>query len=649
MQTQQQSSRKLNLLSYLRAVNYVQAEKVSKAYGMRVLFEDITLGVDEGQKIALVAKNGSGKTTLLKMIAGLDTPDTGEINSRNGITIGYLPQDPDFDGEATVIETIFNADNPTILAIKNYELWLDAHAHKHTKETETQLQLAMEEMDHLNAWELENDIKTILTQIKVAFYDQKVNTLSGGQKKRLALCILLINAPKVIIMDEPTNHLDIEMIEWLEIYLSKSNITLLMVTHDRYFLDKVCNEILEMDDGKLYKYKGNYGYFLEKKIEREQSETRSVEKAKNLYTRELDWIRRQPRARGTKSKSRVDAFDDVKKEAHKKLGEDNVELNIKMNRVGGKILELKNISKRYDDKKLISNFSYTVKRDDRIGVVGANGTGKSTLLKIITNQLAPDAGKVVLGDTIVVGYYSQEGLQLKEDKRVIEVVKDIAEFIPLAKGGSITASQLLQKFLFTPDQQYTYVSKLSGGERKRLYLLTILITNPNFLILDEPTNDLDLMTLNVLEDFLNDYEGVLLIVSHDRYFMDKLTDHMFVFEGDGIITDFNGNYTDYRLMLLEKEKQKRQLNNSNKSSNAAQEAPGVVPEKRKLTYKENLELETVQKQIADLEVEKSTLEIEMSSGKLTHEQITAAAHRFEKINKAIDKKTLRWLELEDLK
>ncbi len=630
-------------------MNYVQAEKVSKAYGMRVLFEDITLGVDEGQKIALVAKNGSGKTTLLKMIAGLDTPDTGEINSRNGITIGYLPQDPEFDGETTVIETIFNADNPTILAIKNYELWLDAHAHQHTKETETQLQLAMEEMDHLSAWELENDIKTILTQFKVAFYDQKVNTLSGGQKKRLALCILLINAPNVIIMDEPTNHLDIEMIEWLETYLSKGNITLLMVTHDRYFLDKVCNEILEMDDGKLYKYKGNYGYFLEKKIEREQSETRSVEKAKNLYTRELDWIRRQPRARGTKSKSRVDAFDDVKKEAHKKLGDDNVELNIKMNRVGGKILELKNISKKYDDKKLIANFSYTVKRDDRIGVVGANGTGKSTLLKIITNQLMPDAGKVVLGDTIVVGYYSQEGLQLKEDKRVIEVVKDIAEFIPLAKGGSITASQLLQKFLFTPDQQYTYVSKLSGGERKRLYLLTILITNPNFLILDEPTNDLDLMTLNVLEDFLNDYEGVLLIVSHDRYFMDKLTDHMFVFEGDGVITDFNGNYTDYRLMLLDKEKQKRQLNNNNKSSNNVQEATGSHSEKRKLTYKENLELETVQKQIADLETEKSTLEIEMSSGKLTHDQITVAAHRFDKINKSIDKKTLRWLELEDLK
>lgn len=630
-------------------MNYVQAEKVSKAYGMRVLFEDITLGVDEGQKIALVAKNGSGKTTLLKMIAGLDTPDSGEINSRNGISIGYLPQDPDFDGDNTVIETIFNADNPTIVAIKNYELWLDAHAHNHTKETETRLQEAMEEMDHLNAWELENDIKTILTQFKVAFYDQKVNTLSGGQKKRLALCILLINAPNVIIMDEPTNHLDIEMIEWLETYLSKSAITLLMVTHDRYFLDKVCNEILEMDDGKIYKYKGNYGYFLEKKIERELSESRSVEKAKNLYTRELDWIRRQPKARGTKSKARVDAFDDVKKEAHKKLGEDNVELNIKMNRVGGKVLELKNISKGYGDKKLISNFSYTVKRDDRIGVVGANGAGKSTLLKILTNQLAPDAGKVVLGDTIVLGYYSQEGLVLKEDKRVIDVVKDIAEYIPLAKGGSITASQLLQKFLFSPDQQYTYVSKLSGGERKRLYLLTILITNPNFLILDEPTNDLDLMTLNVLEDFLNDYNGVLLIVSHDRYFMDKLTDHMFVFEGDGVITDFNGNYTDYRQMLIEKEKQKRQLSNSNKSATAAQEGPAPVIEKRKLTYKENLELETVQRQISELETEKSALEIEMSSGKLTHEQITEAAHRFEKINKAIDKKTLRWLELEDLK
>ncbi len=634
-------------MSYFCAVSYLQAEKVSKAFGMRVLFEDITLGIDEGQKVALVAKNGSGKTTLLKMLAGLEDPDTGEVNSRNGINIGYLPQDPDFDGETTVIETIFNAETPTINAIKNYEHWLDAHAHKHTKETEIELQDAMEQMDHLGAWELENDIKTILTQFKVAFYEQKVNTLSGGQKKRLALCILLINTPDVIIMDEPTNHLDIEMIEWLEDYLSRSNITLLMVTHDRYFLDKVCNEIVEMDDGKLYKYKGNYGYFLEKKIEREENETRSVEKAKNLYTRELDWIRRQPRARGTKSKSRVDAFDDVEKEAHKKLGEDKVELNIKMTRVGGKILELKNVSKSYEDKKLIFNFSYTVKRNDRIGVVGANGAGKSTLLKMITGQLSPDAGKVVLGDTIVLGYYSQDGLQLKEDKRVIEVVKDIAEYIPLAKGGSITASQLLLKFLFTPEQQYTYVSKLSGGERKRLYLLTVLIKNPNFLILDEPTNDLDLMTLNVLEDFLNDYDGVLLIVSHDRYFMDKLTDHMFVFEGEGVITDFNGNYTDYRLMLLEKEKQKRLLNS--KPSNAAQQAAGASNEKRKLTYKENLELETVQKQIAELETEKSALEIEMSSGKLNHEQIKDAAHRFEKINKAVDKKTMRWLELEDLK
>jgi len=629
-------------------VSYLQAEKVSKAYGMRVLFEDISLGIDEGQKVALVAKNGSGKTTLLKMLAGLDDPDSGEVNSRNGISIGYLPQDPDFDGEATVIETIFNSDNPTITAIKNYEHWLDMHSHNHTKESEIELQKAMEEMDHLNAWELENNIKTILTQFKVAFYEQKVNTLSGGQKKRLALCILLINIPDVIIMDEPTNHLDIEMIEWLETYLSRSNITLLMVTHDRYFLDKVCNEILEMDDGKIYKYRGNYGYFLEKKSERELNESRSVEKAKNLYSRELDWIRRQPKARGTKSKARVDAFDDIEKEAHKKLGDDNVELNIKMNRVGGKILELKNISKRYDDKKLITNFSYTVKRNDRIGVVGSNGTGKSTLLKIITGGLQPDSGKVVLGDTIVLGYYSQEGLQLKEDKRVIDVVRDIAEYIPLAKGGSITASQLLQKFLFSPEQQYTFVSKLSGGERKRLYLLTILITNPNFLILDEPTNDLDLMTLNVLEDFLNEYDGVLLIVSHDRYFMDKLTDHMFVFEGEGVITDFNGNYTDYRLMLLEKEKAKRQLNNKPSGGQAAQ-VQALVIEKRKLTYKENTELATLPVQITELESEKAALENEMSSGKLNHEQITAAALRFESINKAIDKKTLRWLELEDLK
>jgi ATP-binding cassette subfamily F protein uup len=625
-------------------VNYLQAEKISKVYGTRVLFKNLSIGIDQGQKIALVAKNGSGKSTILKMLAGLDSPDSGEINSRNGITIGYLSQDPDFDGEATVMETIFNADNPVVGIIKDYEYWLDAHAHKHTTQTERELQRAMEAMDTANAWELENHIKTILTEFNIPDFDQKVKTLSGGQKKRLAMSIMMIRPPDVLLLDEPTNHLDIEMIEWLENTLSKSNLTLLMVTHDRYFLDKICNEILELDEGEIFRYRGSYAYYLEKKAERDEMSVRSVEKAKNLYSRELEWIRRQPKARGTKSKARVDAFDDVKKAASKKTGEDALELNIKMNRVGGKILEMKNVTKSYGDKRLVKNFSYTVKRSDRIGIVGKNGTGKSTLLKMIIGDLQPDAGKIVLGETVIPGYYSQEGLVLKHDKRVIEVVRDIADYIPLAKGGSITASQLLQRFLFTPDQHYTFVSKLSGGERKRLYLLTLLMKNPNFLILDEPTNDLDLVTLNVFEDFLEEYEGVLLMVSHDRYFMDRLTDHLFVFEGEGVITDFNGNYTDYRQMLLDKEKKRREEAGNQKKEQVLSAANA----KRKMSFKEKMEMEELTLEIAHLEKEKKELEAKMSSGEMPHDQLSEAAQKFKNFNEIIEAKTWRLLELEEL-
>jgi len=627
-------------------VSLLQAEKVTRTYGTRMLFEDISIGIDEGQKIALVAKNGSGKSTLLKMLAGLDIPDRGEVNSRKGIKIGYLAQQPEFDDENTVLETILNSETPSNIAIRNYEYWLDQHSQNHTQASESELQKALETMDHLNAWELENNIKTILTRFKISFYDKKVKELSGGQKKRLALCILLINVPDIIILDEPTNHLDIEMIEWLENFLSQNSITLFMVTHDRYFLDKVCNEIIELDEGKIFRYKGNYKYFLEKKSERRMLEISSVEKARNLYLRELEWMRRQPKARGSKSKSRVEAFETVERDAKRKTGDEAVELSIKMNRVGGKILELKNISKKYGDNKLISNFTYTVKRNDRIGIAGANGTGKSTLLKIITGQIKPDSGKVVLGETVIPGYYSQEGLSWKEDKKVIDVVREIAEYIPLNKGGSLTASQLLQKFLFSPSQHQSYVSKLSGGELKRLYLLTVLIGNPNLLILDEPTNDLDLLTLNVLEEFLNEYEGVLIVVSHDRYFMDTLTDHLFVFEGDGIIKDFNGNYTDYRIDKSES----AQLNKSamrydpvmgkGDKSNEQNKTP-------KLTYKEKIELESLQKEIAELEEEKENLEIKMSSGLLKHTEIMEAGKRFEMIHESIEEKTLRWLEIED--
>lgn len=627
----------------------MQAEKVSKAYGTRVLFENLTLGINEGRKAALVAKNGSGKTTLLRMLAGLDQPDSGEVNSRKGITIGYLSQEPDFDGEYTVLEAVFNSPNPVFAVIKEYEYWLHTSALHHTPESETRLHDAMEKMQAMDAWEIENRVKTILTQFNILNFDQKVNTLSGGQKKRLAISILLIHPPDVMILDEPTNHLDIEMIEWLEGYLSKSNITLLMVTHDRYFLDKVCNEIFSLDDGQILRYKGNYAYYLEKKAEKEAMDIRSVEKAKNLYSRELEWIKRQPKARGTKSKSRVDAFDQIKEDAHKKTGEESMALEIKMNRVGGKILELKNISKSFGDKKVISNFSYTVKRSDRIGIVGKNGSGKSTFLKIITGELQPDAGKVVLGDTIVTGYYSQEGLQMQEDKRVIDVVKDIAESIPTNKGGSITASQLLQRFLFPPEQQYTQVSKLSGGERKRLYLLTLLIKNPNFLILDEPTNDLDLVTLNVLEDFLDDYEGVLFIVSHDRYFMDRLANHLFLFENDGVIRDMNGNYTDYRLWLAEQEKAKRLQSASGRDKQDTTAAAGTPEPPKKLTYKENLEFDTLSEEIPRLEEEKARLETRMSSGSMTHDEITEAALLFERLTEEIETKTWRLFELEERK
>jgi ATP-binding cassette subfamily F protein uup len=522
-------------------MNYLTVQNLSKYYGERLLFSNITFFIDKGQKIAIIAKNGSGKSTLIKILQGLEPPETGEVKFHKDIKVGYLIQDPIFDLNKTVYETILNADNPMLQACLNYENAIAGHGDINT---------AMEEMEKLQAWDYEQQIKQILSRFLIDDLEQKVSTFSGGQIKRLALAILLLQQPDLLILDEPTNHLDLDMIEWLENYLSKENITLLMITHDRYFLENICTDILELEDNQLYKHRGNYSKYLENKEIREEHQRVNVEKAQNIFRKELEWMRRQPKARTTKAKSREDNFENVQQAATKKIDDKKVEIEIKMSRMGGKIVELHNISKKYDNKVLLDKFSYKFQRGERVGIVGRNGIGKSTLLNIILGNEKQDEGNIVLGETIVFGYYNQKGMQLKDNKRVIEVIKDIAEYIPVA-GGQISASQMLERFLFTPEQQYNYVSTLSGGEKRRLYLLTILMQNPNFLILDEPTNDLDILTLNVLENFLLDYKGCLIIVSHDRYFLDKLTDWLFVFEGNGKIKTFLGNYKEYRDDLKE--------------------------------------------------------------------------------------------------
>ncbi len=613
-------------------MNYLSVQQLQKYYGDKLLFENITFFIDKGQKVALVAKNGSGKSSLIKILQGLEPPESGEYKFHKDIKVGFLVQEPEFDDNKTVYQTIMHADNRILKASLEYEHALNGIG---------DLQKAMNMMDELHAWDYEQQMKTILSKLLIHDLDQKVGSMSGGQKKRLAMAALLLEQPDMFILDEPTNHLDMDMIEWLEEYLSQSNITLLMITHDRYFLENVCNEILELDNGILYKHRGNYSKYLENKELREENARVNVEKAQNTFRKELEWMRRQPKARTTKAQSRVDNFENVKAAATAKTQDKQVEIDVKMQRLGGKILELHNIRKAYGDKVLLDKFTHKFQRGERVGIVGRNGCGKSTLLNIIMGLESYDGGNIVLGETVAFGYYNQKGLQLKEDKRVIEVVKDIAEYLPVGKG-TLSAAQVLERFLFPFEQQYNYVSTLSGGERRRLYLLTILMKNPNFLILDEPTNDLDILTLQVLEDFLMDFKGCLLIVSHDRYFLDKLTDHLFVFEGNGKVRDFLGNYNEYRLQLKEEQKQAKL-----DEKNAAAESAKLASAKRKLSYKEQQELQQLEKDIEKLNAEKHVLTEELSSGITDHQHIRQLSDKLESIIQQLDEKEMRWLELSE--
>ena len=567
-------------------MNYISVENISKSYGDRTLFKNLSFGINKNQKVAFVAKNGTGKTSILNIIAGLDTPDEGQVIQRKDIQIAYLSQNQIFDDSLSVEQTIFATENRVLPIIKQYEKALE------NPEDSDNYQKAFDLMDQHNAWDFETQYKLVLSKLKLTDLYMKVGKLSGGQKKRLSLAILLINKPDLIILDEPTNHLDLEMIEWLEEYFKKEKITLFMVTHDRYFLERVCNEIIELDHGELHKYKGNYSYYLEKKEERITQEATTTNKAKNLFKKELDWMRRQPKARTTKSKSRIDDFSEIKEKAHKRRQDHTVQLEINMERLGSKIVELHKLKKSFGDLKILDGFEYVFQKGERIGVIGKNGTGKSSFLNILTDREPIDGGKVVVGETVKFGYYTQKGIVVKEGQKVIEVIKEFGEEIPLTKGRRISASQLLERFLFDKKKQYDFVEKLSGGEQKRLYLCTVLIQNPNFLILDEPTNDLDVITLNVLESFLLDFPGNLIVVSHDRYFMDKIVDSLFVFRGDGVVENFPGNYSDYRTYEDSKPKEK--------VVKVEKKQAVITPSKVKLSFEEKREFGSLEKDIERL-------------------------------------------------
>ena len=623
-------------------MNLLSVENIAKSYGELVLFENISFGVNKDQKIALIAKNGDGKTSILNILSGKDVPDSGLVNYRKGVRVSFLEQEPDLNPDLTVEETIFASDNEVLKIILAYEKALEK------PEDEDAYQKAFEAMDRFDAWDFETQYKQILFKLKLEDIHANVGLLSGGQKKRLALANALINRPDLLILDEPTNHLDLEMIEWLEQYFAKENMTLFMVTHDRYFLERVCNEIIELDGGKLYPYKGNYSYYLEKKDARIEQEAVEQHKSKLLFQKELTWMRRQPKARTTKSKSRIDDFKDIKEKAHQRRKEHMVQLEINMERVGSKILELHKISKSYPDKPILDQFEYTFTKGERVGVIGKNGTGKSTFLNIISGMDQPDSGKVIVGDTIKFGYYTQEGISIKKGQKVIDVIREFGDYIPLKKGKQISAQQLLERFLFDRKKQYDFVEKLSGGERKRLYLCTVLIQNPNFLILDEPTNDLDIVTLNVLENFLLDFPGCLLVVSHDRYFMDKIVDHLFVFRGDAVIEDFPGNYSDYRAYedsaVIENRaaKIKAQENNSTKNSWKTEDKSA------KLSYLEQKEYKSLEMEIQKLEEKKGKIQLKFTVGDLSGDVIAALSIELKEIMKAIEAKTERWFELSAL-
>jgi ATP-binding cassette subfamily F protein uup len=631
-------------------MHYASVENLTKSFGIRTLFKNISINIEEGDKIALVARNGSGKSTLMKILAGLDTADSGIVWVHKDIKTVMLQQDNDFDGNKTIWDNVLRLDNPVVKVVKEYEQFLEDGSEDHDK-----LGDLMARIDDLNAWSFESDLKQILGKLNIHHLNEKVGNLSGGQKKRVALAQALIEAYLyegrcLLIMDEPTNHLDVSMIEWLEEYLGAAKITLLLVTHDRYFLDAVCNEIIEIDDEKVFIYKGDYDYFLEQKSLRLEVQQSELQKDKNIFRKELEWMRKQPKARTTKSKSRQDAFAEVEDRVKLQKEVAEVSLQMKMTRLGGKILELKKVNKSFGDLVIMKGFDYTFKRGERIGVVGKNGVGKSTFLKIALQQEPPDSGKINHGDTVVFGNFSQDGLIYKEDKRAIEYVKDMAEYFPLADGTKLSASLFMEKFGFTSEQQYTPLSKLSGGEKRRLHLMSVLFVNPNFLVLDEPTNDLDLQTLRTLEEFLLDYPGCILIVSHDRYFMDRMVDHLFAFEGEGVIRDYPGNYTQYREAVskgLLTEKTQQIMKAVEEEKQTTDHRPQTTTEApKKMSFKEKFELENLEKDMPALQEEKKLLEENMN-GNIGYDELQKAADRISAIITTLDEKEMRWLELSE--
>ncbi len=615
-------------------MNYLNVENISKSYGELILFEGLSFSIHKDQKIAFVAKNGTGKTSILNILSGKDAPDTGQIIYRKGLRTTFLPQEPNLDQELTVEETIFNSDNPILKVINTY------HAALENPEDTTLYQTAFDDMERYQAWDFETQYTQILFKLKLENLDQKVSALSGGQQKRLALANTLLSKPDLLILDEPTNHLDLEMIEWLESFFAKENITLFMVTHDRYFLERVCSEIIELDEGSIYNYKGNYSYYLEKKEERIEREAIETNKSKQLFKKELGWMRRQPKARTTKSKSRIDDFYEIKERASKRRNDHQVQLEINMERLGSKILEIHNVSKAFDDKVILDKFDYVFQRGERIGIIGKNGTGKSTFLNMITGGLKPDSGKIIQGETLKFGYYTQDGIKPKPQQKVIDVVREFGDYIPLTKGKQISAQQLLERFLFSRKKQYDFVEKLSGGERKRLYLCTVLIQNPNFLILDEPTNDLDIVTLNVLENFLLDFPGCLLVVSHDRYFMDKIVDHLFVFRGGGKVEDFPGNYSDFRTY-------EDSVPVASTPKKIASKKDNIIQSEAKLSFNEQKELKNLESKLKSLEFDKKELEAKFLVPDIDMEAINSLSEELKTIQQIIEDKELRWLELNE--
>ncbi len=628
-------------------MNFLIVDSLSKSFADKVLFKKISFSIEKGDRLALIAKNGAGKSTLLKILEGKETADAGRIQFDKNIDTCFLHQEPNFLPDDSVMEALMRGETKATKAIKNYQHWQEKANHDDSVSTLTQFELALNTMNELDAWDYENQVEQILSNLKITNTEQKINTLSGGQKKRVAIAQILVQSPDFIVMDEPTNHLDMEMIEWLEEYLQSKKITLLIVTHDRYFLDNICTKIIELDNHQIYPYKGNFSYYLERKAEREMMEASELEKAKNVFRRELDWIRKQPKARTVKSKSRVDAFVAVEEKARQKKVVDKINLEVKMSRLGGKILELIKIKKSFGDKIILDQFTYTFKGGEKIGIVGKNGMGKTTLLNIVQGTETFDGGKIQTGETVLFGYYSQKGLEIKEDMRLIEYVKNFGEFIPLANGVTLSASQLLTRFNFPPEQQYSFISKLSGGEKRRLYLMTILITNPNFLILDEPTNDLDIITLQTLEEFLIHFKGCILIVSHDRYFMDRICDSIFSFEGNGIIKNFPGNYSEYREWKDEEEEleKERQRDEQKPAQSKSVSSSPITEEKR--SYQIQRKIDELEKEIATLESEKTNLQQDLAKQDLDYERIQQLSEAFALCTKQLEEKTNAWLVLQE--